>query len=76
MSVTFNYSPGTVPPSTLIAPPSGDYETQDNWDSSPPNECYAHYPSGDKVESSDDEEDDEEDDEDPHYEPVSPFLKE
>ena len=60
------FSPGTVPPSTLITPSDGhDYETQDDWDESPPNEYY----SGDKTGSS--EEEDEEEEEDPHYEPVS-----
>ena len=62
--------PGSVPPSTLIATPSGDghdYETQDNWDESPPHEYYSHYTSDDKVGSSDDDDDEEED---PDYEPV------
>lgn len=67
---------GSVPPSTLIVSPSGDghdYETQENWDESPPHECYSHYPSGDTVGSSEDDDDDEEE-EDPHYEPVSNEL--
>lgn len=48
----------------MIVSPAGDYETQENWDESPPNDCY----SGDPVGSSEDDDDGEE--EDPHYEPV------
>ena len=67
-------SPGAVPPSTLIATPSGDghdYETQESWDESPPHEYYSHYTSDDKVGSSDE---DDEDEDDPHYEPVRTLL--
>ena len=63
-------SPGTVPPSTLIASPADghDYETQESWDESPPDNSYPHYQSGDPVGSSEDDDDEEE--EDPLYEPV------
>lgn len=53
----------------LTSPGDGhDYETQDDWDESPPNEYYPGYPPGDKEGSS---EDDEEEDDEPHYEAVS-----
>ena len=70
----FKHSPGTVPPSTLIASPSNDghdYETQDDWGESPPHEYYSNYPSEhDKIGSSEDDDDDDDDEDDPHYEPV------